>query len=272
MSILSHHLAIFLGIFLLPWVMLSCHSHPAPSMQQPSPSLTEDFASLSSELLQKVRDMEPHQDLLDQLAQVSPQALAASLDTDLRRITFWVNAYNSYVIILLRENPALYEDRSAFFGDDRFTIAGRELSFDKVEHGILRRSKIKWGLGIIGKLSVDDYENRLRVEAVDPRIHFVLNCGAEACPPVRILEPATTDEQLHEAARTYLQASTVYDAEAEEVDVTPLMSWFRGDFGGKSGVIEMLKRYEIIPQESSPSLEFKDYNWTLDIDNFVPEQ
>jgi hypothetical protein len=240
-------------------------------MPTASPAAT-DFAVLSADLLRKVRDLESYQALITRLAAVEPEALATSLDTDLRRITFWVNVYNSYIIILLRENPVLYEDRSAFFTQDRFTIAGRKLSFDQVEHGILRRSKIKWGLGIIGKLSVDDYESLLRVENVDPRIHFVLNCGAEACPPVRILEPATADQQLDASARSYLQSTTVYDEATGELDVTPLMSWFRGDFGGKSGAIQMLKRYEVIPQDASPSLDFKDYDWTLDIDNFVEEE
>lgn len=50
--------------------------------------------------------------------------------------------------------------------------------------------------------------------------------------------------------------------------VPALMSWFRADFGGKEGVIEILKNYKLIPSNEDPKVEFLDYNWELDLDNY----
>lgn len=239
-------------------------------------SLTQaqtDFPARSAELLQAVKTQnQPTIDrLTQQLAEVSPQTLADDLSDDTRRKTFWINLYNSYVIILLRENPDLYDDRDAFFTEPRATIAQAKLSFDDIEHGILRRSKIKLSLGLANNPFAGDYEKMMRVDEVDWRIHFALNCGADACPPVEIYHTSSLDQQLENRARLYLKNNTVYREADNTVIVTPLMSWFRGDFGGSTGVKEILKSYSLIPQESDPSLEYKDYDWTLDIDNFASQ-
>ena len=46
------------------------------------------------------------------------------------------------------------------------------------------------------------------------------------------------------------------------------MSWFRGDFGGPSGAIQMLKEYDVIPDNADPSISYKDYDWTLELGNY----
>ena len=64
---------------------------------------------------------------------------------------------------------------------------------------------------------------------------------------------------------------TSYKDDLNQVLVTPLFSWFRGDFGGKSGVIQFLKSYSLIPSESNPELVFLDYDWTLSLGNYYAE-
>jgi hypothetical protein len=231
-----------------------------------------DFPQLSVNLLEAVKANRPVKDFTDQLAQAKLGDISKQLDTDPERKAFWINVYNAYVIILLRENPDLYGSKSArddFFTQPRITIAGQELSFDDIEHGILRRSKVKLSAGYLGKLFVDEVEKKLRVDEVDWHIHFALNCGAEACPPVEIYRVATLEQQLADRATSYLTQTTVYKPEEGKVYVTPLMSWFRADFGSLSGVRDILKAQKLIPQEADPSIEFKDYDWTLDIDNFA---
>jgi len=53
------------------------------------------------------------------------------------------------------------------------------------------------------------------------------------------------------------------------VKVNTLMSWFRGDFGGKAGAVEMLKKYNVIPQDADPSVSFLEYDWTLELGNYT---
>jgi hypothetical protein len=47
-----------------------------------------------------------------------------------------------------------------------------------------------------------------------------------------------------------------------EVYAPKLMDWFSGDFGGNSGVREILKKRSYIPS-TKVDLEFNNYDWTL---------
>lgn len=47
-----------------------------------------------------------------------------------------------------------------------------------------------------------------------------------------------------------------------------LFSYFRADFGGLDAAKTFLKRYDVIPENADPSLDFREYNWALDLDNF----
>ena len=236
-----------------------------------SPAVAQSisFPELSSRLLQAVKEEQPATEYVQRLREADPDELAAALNTDDRRKTFWINVYNAFIILQLRENPALYEDRGAFFSADNIEVAGEKLSFDKIEHGILRRSKVKLSLGYLDKTFVDAFEKRMRVTEVDWRIHFALNCGAKACPPVEVYRVETLNAQLDKRALAYLTATTRYDAAAGKVEVTTLMNWFRADFGGEEGVLDILKKRTLLPSGASPSISYSDYDWTLDIRNFA---
>jgi len=232
-------------------------------------STVGSYEALSVELLKAVKAGRPTEEIQDKLNQATVDDLAAELDTDAEKKAFWMNIYNSYIIILLRDNPGLFDDRSDFFSSDWVPIAGHKISFDDIEHGYIRRSKVKLGLGLIGNPFPGELEKKFRVDKVDPRIHFALNCGAKSCPPVRVYHAAKIDEQLDKAAAQYLEKTTQIKEEGEKVIVTVLMSWFRGDFDGKEGSIEMLKRYDVIPEGADPSIDYSDYDWTLDLTNFA---
>src|SRR6056297_1168702 len=231
------------------------------------------YAEISMELVKAVRDEKDTTPLKQMLADVPEHELYNSLDTEQKKKAFWINIYNAYVQILLLDDPELFEDRNSWFGYNFFTspqvtIAGKELSFDDIEHGIMRRSTIKISLGYVRSLFVDDFVERFWWNEIDPRIHFVLNCGAASCPYIAPMDPDRVEEQLKRGAREYLEETTDYDAESDELEVTRLISWFRGDFGGVSGAVEMLKGYEIIPEEADPSVTYKEYDWTLELGNY----
>lgn len=226
------------------------------------------YVALSKDLIRVARNKTSYADIKQKLATVPVDTLAKELDNDEAKKAFWINIYNAYVQLVLSENPDLFEDRDKFFGEDRVTIAGHELSFDEIEHGIIRNSKVKWLLGFVKNPFASKLIRTFRVDKVDPRIHFTINCGAKSCPKVAIYTVKTLDQQLDIATRQYLQETTTYKPEEEKVYVTSLLSWFRGDFGGKKGIQDFLKAYDIIPEESDPALEFKEYDWTLDLGNY----
>lgn len=231
------------------------------------------YAKLSIQLVEAVKDDKPVDDITRKLASADPEELKKDLDSESKKKAFWLNIYNAYIQILLKDNPELFKDRNSWFGYNFFsspqiTIAGKELSFDEIEHGIMRRSKIKLSLGYLDKWFPDEFVKEFWWDEVDPRIHFALNCGAASCPPVAVFNPRRVDEQLDITTRRYLEKTTDYDAKDSVVEVNRLMSWFRADFGGKEGAIKMLKEYDIIPKDADPNITFKEYDWTLDLGNY----
>ncbi|MDF9798201.1 hypothetical protein OKW21_003464 [Catalinimonas alkaloidigena] len=227
------------------------------------------YLELSKQLVQRAKNQQDASPIIEQLANAPMQELKGELDSDAAKKAFFINVYNGFVQHILIKNPEKFEDRDKFFKSEQITIAGEALSLDDIEHGIIRGSKVKWSLGLIQDPFADDFEKAFRVEETDPRIHFALNCGARSCPYIAIFDVSKMDEQLDAISRQFLNRTTTYKPEESKVYVTSLISWFRGDFDGLDGAKEMLRRYDIIPEDADPDLEFKDYDWTLELGNYT---
>ncbi len=230
-----------------------------------------DLVQISQQLLYAAKTKAPTDSLSKALEQVPPESLERQLTDDNRKKAFWINIYNAYTQIILAKDPDRYKKRSRFFGSRQIPIAGRMLSLDEIEHGLLRHSRIKWSLGHFGKPFPSAFEKHNRVQVIDYRIHFSLNCGAKSCPPIAFYKPDQLDQQLDVATKVYLKGETTYTAINNTVTVPALMGWFRGDFGGKSGIRAILKKLALIPAGSKPSVHFASYNWSLQLENFKNE-
>jgi hypothetical protein len=201
-----------------------------------------------------------------ELAALDPMALAAPLADDTTRIAFWVNVYNATVRAQLIADPAALRRRWRFFARPAIVVAGRRLSPNAIEHGILRRSAFLLGLGHVRNPWPSPDERHWRVDRVDPRVHFALNCGARSCPPLATWEPATLDEDLERAARAYL-TNECQRTEGGRVLVVPrLLLWYRGDFGGSAGILASLRHHGIVGPDERPSLRYGTYDWTPEPD------
>ncbi|MBK9255486.1 MAG: DUF547 domain-containing protein [Saprospiraceae bacterium] len=197
-----------------------------------------------------------HSDLQNQIA------------TDDQKKTFWINLYNAYIQVILKENPEKYNDRSKFFKEKQIDIGGEKVSFADIEHGVLRRSKNELFLGYISKLFPSSFEKKFRVNEIDYRIHFALNCGAKSCPPVAIYNIERINEQLEAGTEKYLKEVTVYNSSVRTAYTTSLFSWFRGDFGGIKGIKSILLNLNLIPDEDV-TLKISEYDWTLSLGDFI---
>lgn len=232
-----------------------------------------NYENVSQELLQNIIDENSYDSEVLLLEKSTLNELVNQLKTDQQKIAFWVNIYNAFIQISLTENPKEYEDRGSFFGKKRIKIAGEILSFDDIEHGIIRKSRMKISLGYLRKWFRPKWERKLRIDGkIDWRVHFALNCGAKSCPPVAIYSSENLDKEFDFMTTAYLKEQTTYNKETKTAKSVALMSWFRGDFGGKSGACKILKKYNITPEEVK-KLEFKSYDWTLLLGNFrtIPE-
>ena len=222
-----------------------------------------DYISISQKLLYAIKTEEPPDSFIQQLADASASDLSNQLSTDAARKAFWLNIYNVYTQIGLKEDAAAFEQRGKFFSRKFINIAGNNISLDMVEHGILRRSKWKYSLGYFNKLFISAFEKKFRVDKLDYRIHFALNCGAKSCPPIAFYKPEQIDKQLDLAARTYLKNEVQFNGNNLTVEVPAILNWFRGDFGSKKGIIRLLRQQRIVPDSVKPRLIWKKYDWTL---------
>jgi hypothetical protein len=257
----SHFFKVLLGIF---FVVLGCSRNEA---QKPSNDIPQ-FNTLSEHFLREIKAGKDTKVFQDQLAYTTLEALEEGLQTDKQKLAFWVNIYNAYIQVLLSEKPELYDDRQAFFNEERILIAGKKRSLSKIEHGIIRKSQWPLGLGKIRKWFTNKFERKLRVDQPDYRIHFALNCGAKDCPPVAIYEVSRLNDQFDASTRNYLKKTTKYNDKTETVAASSLFSWFRGDFNGKSGIKKILREQGLIPKEDV-QIEFKNYDWTMELDNWI---
>jgi hypothetical protein len=227
-----------------------------------------NLIEISQQLLLKAKTHEATDSLVTVVTNLQEAELANQLTNDTYKKAFWINIYNAYTQILLQKNPDKYKNRGSFFGDKQINVAGRKLSLDDIEHGILRRSKIKWGLGYVNKIFPSAFEKKQRVDTVDYRIHFSLNCGAKSCPPIAFYSVDQLDKQLEMATKVYLEGEVGYNEKDNTIYLPAIMGWFRGDFGGKRKMIELLKKLEVIPAVKKPEIKFKRYDWNLFLENY----
>jgi len=223
---------------------------------------------LSQQLLLAAKMQEPTDNLTHLVAGISNLDLIHQLATDDEKKAFWINIYNAFTQIILSRNPEKYKNRNDFFSTKQVIVAGKKLSMDDIEHGILRRSKTKWSLGFFNKLLISEFEKLNRLERFDYRIHFALNCGAKSCPPISFYKVNQIDHQLELAMKSYLSAEVNYNASNNILYIPVILSWYRGDFGGKKGIRNLLKKFSIIPANKNPVIKFKKYNWNLFLENY----
>lgn len=251
-----------MGLFLLTGTAISAS---AQEIQSPAENKCTQAAQ---QLLLKAKRREPADSLIQFLQQISPDELYQELNNDNKKKTFWLNIYNAFTQLSLAQNPDQYKKRGQFFGQKNIIIAGQRLSLDRIEHGLLRRSKIKWSMGYINRFFPSSFERKYRVDTVDYRIHFALNCGAKSCPPIAFYRVEQLDKQLDLATRVYLRNEAAYNTTKNQVALPAIMGWFRGDFGGKRKMKELLRKISVIPNDADPSIKFKKYDWNLYLDNY----
>lgn len=251
------------NIFLIPFYLLAFAIYGQNTI---------NYVDVSQQLLENVKNKTSFDKQVTLLKQASLYDLTVQLKTDAQKIAFWVNIYNAFIQISLTENPNAYEDKGAYFKKERVKVAGEILSFDDIEHGILRRSRAKLSLGYLRKWFRPKWERKLRVDDIDWRIHFALNCGAKSCPPVAVYSAKNLDKEFDFMTIEFLNEFTTYDKIAKKASTVALFSWFRADFGGLSGAKKILKEYNITP-EKPEKIDFITYDWTLSLGNFreIPE-
>jgi hypothetical protein len=81
---------------------------------------------------------------------------------------------------------------------------------------------------------------------------------------VKFYESGRIDEQLEKASENYLNQEVV--EEEDVLRVPRVFLWFRGDFGGKSGIKQFMENHGF--ETDGRSIKYKEWNWEMELDNF----
>lgn len=261
-------LIILLGFGLLvSFVIVMMKSGGKEFPTTPSKPRTTALSALevAQELLMTVKVGQDPTPFSEELCSLGEEDMRGTLTDDRSKRAFWLNVYNAFGQLLLEQEPVDLRDadvRTAHYGTRRICVAGRRLSLNDIEHGMLRGSLIWWSKGYLAKWSSNAFEQDFRVP-VDARIHFALNCGAASCPAIAFYDADHLGEQLDLAVRVYLKDDVAYDRSTNTVRISALFDWYANDFGGPSGTLDFLRKYGLIPTDAEPELVFNEYDWTV---------
>ena len=219
----------------------------------------------SSQLLLALKKGKSYVELSDYLARLSPLILEESLETDNAKKTFWINIYNAE---FLKLRKYLKLEKSNIYKVAVIVIAGQHMTLDEIEHGILRRFKIKLILGYVTNIFAPRWIKAWALKKDDFRIHFALNCGAVSCPPIAFYSETNINEQLDMATTSFIENGTNIDYTTKTLIISKLFLWYKGDFGGEKGAKVIISEY-LNNDFTDFKIKYSDYDSTEYLDNFV---
>lgn len=169
---------------------------------------------------EKIRESTSWPDVLALVAELVHGVLDDNLSEDVKKATLF-NLYNVLVIHgkLVYGHPKDITARSRFFGNIAYEIAQHRLDSTELEHAVLRL-----------KMTKDHPLVALRLTKKDPRMHFVLNCGAQSCPPLVAIDVDHVEENIAEATSNFINNNVNIDPVQRRIVLSRLWKWFRSDF------------------------------------------
>jgi len=175
------------------------------------------------------------------------------------KLIVWVNLYNALMQIELKNMQNETVDKS-IFSKKIFKIAGQQVSLDEIEHGILRRNKLKQALGYLSGSYLNSVTKKWMCDVLDARLHFQLNCGAVSCPMIHVLTEANIEIELREGERDFLRLETDINHEKKLLIISRLFLFYRKDFGGKAKIKSLVNQFHAFP---TYKLKYKRWNWKI---------
>jgi hypothetical protein len=188
---------------------------------------------------------------------------------------FWINLYNALLIdavITLGVQQSVAEGKLgilAFFRRAAYRIDGKRVSLEDLEHGILRGNQ---GHPLLPGPQFASSDPRMAwCLPLDPRIHFALNCGSHSCPPIRVYSAGRLEVQLDQATRNFVDANVGLDEAKQLLVLSSIFQWYKGDFGGPSGVISFVidhlpldsRRAWLSKYRDQIRLRYAPYDWGI---------
>ena len=189
---------------------------------------------------------------LDRYIQLVSHAPFDELGRD-EKLALLINAYNAFTLRLILDYYPLKSIKdipaAKRWDAQRWRVGKNTWSLNQIEH------------------------EQVRPNFKEPRIHFALVCAAIGCPPLRneVYTADRLEEQLEDQSR-YVHTHKrwfLYNPDQNTVGLTSLYNWYGGDFEQAAGsVLNFAARYSpslkrSIDADSHPTIQWLDYDWTL---------
>lgn len=173
------------------------------------------------------------------LATLSPD----HLKDDLQRIAVYSNAYNAFTLLGVHrawpvESVRKIRPLFGFFTKDEWVLGGE-------------------------KMSLNDLEKK-RLQPLDPRIHFTINCASASCPDLlpTVFTRDTIAAAMERATVMFLKDSSKNRFEDGTWYLSEIFKWYRDDWGNEADVVAFIRKYR--PELAAPKkIKYLDYDWAL---------
>ncbi len=167
-------------------------------------------------------------------------------------LAYWINLYNAFTVKLIIDHYPVKSIRNIgsmvqipFINspwDIEFIDFGDEkMSLNYVEHQILRKF----------------FE--------EPRIHFAINCASISCPNLRneAYLALKIDAQLTNQTQRFLKDSSKNIITSNALYLSKIFQWYSGDFNLNQTLYENLSIWSGVSINDLATIQFIDYNWSL---------
>jgi len=166
------------------------------------------------------------------------------------KFAYWINAYNAFTVKLITQNYPLKSikdlgstaTKNSPWDKKFFTIGGREMTLNNIEHDILRK------------------------QFNDPRLHFAINCASYSCPKLlnSAFRASSLNKQLNARAINFFNDTTKNIITPTQPRLSSILLWYGDDFT-KTGVskIEYINKYSHVKILPTTKIEYMKYNWDL---------
>jgi len=157
---------------------------------------------------------------------------------------FWINAYNLAVLKGVLDNYPLKSplDKAGFFDRTKYTLGGTTITLNDIENKMLRA---------IFK---------------DARVHFVLVCGANGCPPIisKAYRPENVQKLLEQQTIKALNNSSFIKVSDRTVALSEIFKWYKEDFVSEhQSEIDFLNTYRKEKIAPNSKITYYSYDWRL---------
>lgn len=171
---------------------------------------------------------------------VSPESNLIAEDD---KKAFYINAYNLIVIDEARKMfpTSSVQDKAGFFDKMKITVGGEGYTLNSFEK----------------KELLDRYQ--------DPRLHFVLVCGALGCPPIinSAYTPGNLENQLVVQTKMALNSNFIKVSDSE-LGLSQIFKWYALDFGGTNkSIVSYINQYRDDKIEDGLKISHYPYDWSL---------